>query len=340
MKNNSAIFTALLVAVLFIHAMPALSLEKLSNNEMQEVTGQAGISAAVDEGVMLVQTPTVTIWDAGTRDRFGNPLAVDGHISFRTKALLGINEAFALDIGMPYKGETVTVTDETSPEDSTTRTFSHPLSDMAMVAFAQQSNEPFYTFQTQDIAVYNHGLGGMSQIGDLNLTGLNVFESRASLFPPAAGCGIRGVAGMRGKVGVIELENPDQGLNASFSGIMIGAAFTGDSLPEGPSASSQLDPSTWGFDEGMFELGIPYYYHDDPNQADEQLHAHPFSLDIGGDPDRPGDFQAYIALNAPVRGSIRIQNLSSDNFDMGPVAIDGIRLYKNVVEFPGRGIGN
>lgn len=340
MKKNTAIFTAVLIAVLFSQAMPALSLEKLSNNEMQKVTGQAGISAAVDEGVLFVQTPTITIWDVGTRDRFGNPLAVDGHISYRTKALLGINEAFSLDIGMPYGGETITVTDVISPEDSTTRTFSHPLSDMAMVAFTQQSDEPFYTFQTQDIAVYNHGLGEMSQIGGLNLSGLNVFDSRIGLFPPADGCGIRGVAGMRGQVGLLELENPDQGLNASLSGIMIGAAFTGDTLPEGPSASSQLDPGTWGFDAGMFELGIPYYYHDDPNQEDTHLHTHPFSVDIGGDPDRPGDFQAYIALNAPVRGSIRIRNISSDNFDMGAVAIDGIRLYKNVVEFPGRGIGN
>jgi hypothetical protein len=47
-----------------------------------------------------------------------------------------------------------------------------------------------------------------------------------------------------------------------------------------------------------------------------------------------------VAINAPIKGSIRIENISSSNFDMGPVAIDGIRLYKNVVEFPGRGIGN
>jgi hypothetical protein len=41
-----------------------------------------------------------------------------------------------------------------------------------------------------------------------------------------------------------------------------------------------------------------------------------------------------------MEGSLRIESVSSKGFDLGPIAIDGLRLYKNRIEFPGRGIGH
>lgn len=340
-RKTAAIWTMIAIAALFLHPPAAFSLEALSNEEMRSVTGQAGISAAVDEGVMVIQSPVYIFQDVGTKDRFGNSFAVDGHLSYKTKALLEIKESFGLDIGMAYGGQTITVTDQTGSGD-VSRTFDHPLSDMAMIALAQQSNDPFYTLSVEDISVYNHSLGTDSLIGDLNIAGLDVLESRASFFPTAGAydCGIRAVAGVRTQIPLLELENPDQAVKATFSDVIIGAAFTGDPLPETGSSTNEIDTSTWAFDAGMFELGIPHYYHDDPTQEDTQIHTYPFTLDVTGDSERTGDFKKFIVMNAPMKGSIRVKNISSDNFDMGPIAIDGIRLYKNTIEFPGRGIGN
>lgn len=327
----------MLIAMLFLHAEAALSLEALSNKEMQAVTGQAGISAAIDEGVMVISSPVVTIRDINTKDRFGDDFTVNGHISFRTSAFLAIKEAFEFDIGMPYRDADLTFTDQTA-DGEVTRTFSHPLENLAMIALSQRSNNPTYFISKEDIAVYNHALGEMSQIGDLSMYGINALESRANFFP--YGSGLRTVAGLKAQVDGLVLENPDHQEIASVSGVMIGAAFNGATLPEEPSSTNELDTSTWSFAEGLFELGIPYYYHDNPNQEDTGISSYPFTLDITGDDTRSGNYQVYMAINAPVRGSIRVKNIASNNFEMGSIAIDGIRLYKNYIEFPGRGIGN
>ncbi|MCF8025153.1 MAG: hypothetical protein K9K82_06665 [Desulfobacteraceae bacterium] len=323
--------------MLFLQAQAALALEKLSNKEMRTITGQAGISAAVDNGVMVIYSPLVTIRGVNTKDRYGNDLDIDGHMSFKTSAFLSIQEAFDIDIGRPYGGEELTFTDHTAGGE-VLRTFSHPLSDLAMIALSQASDDPTYILNKENIAVYNHALDEMSQIGDFSLYGLNAMESRANFFP--YGSGLRTVAGIRAQVEGLVLENPNQQKTASATGIMIGAAFEGEALPEGPSSTNELDTSTWSFAEGLFEFGIPYYYHDDPDQEDTEINSYPFTLDITGDETRSGDFQTYMAVKAPIRGSIRIKNVESSNFDMGAIAIDGIRLYKNYIEFPGRGIGN
>mgnify|MGYP006284974347 CR=1 FL=1 len=347
MNKLICLFIGVLSLFVFF-AAPASAIEKLSDAEMHEVTAQAGISVRTGNVSVFLNQQGRQLTDINTYDRFGTALSPNGYVTFDLHSMMILNDTIHMDVGVFNESDaltfTDTYTDETGSSQTVERSFAHPLNNLAMVSLYQEAaGDPEYLIQMDNIAVYNHDLVQESMIGDLNISDILTAESALNLFPPASDngvSGIRGVGGTRIQVDTLKLENPDQHMTASVSGIMMGAAFTGDPLPESESSSSQLDPSTWAFDEGLFQVGIPYYFNDDPEQEDTELNSHPFEFDIVTDDTRSGDFQSYMRLNAPMRGSIRIQNISSDNFDMGAIAIDGIRLYKNVVEFPGRGIGH
>jgi hypothetical protein len=318
-------------------------MEKLTSEEMRSFTGQTGIDFAADQTVFYHYADSIKIEDVGTRNKDGVLLTPDGYLRFTFETLIAADdEIFAVDVGLYDSAGQVEVTDQTST-GPVTRYLDHPWNQLAMVHLAQQTlGSPHYHIKMDDLSVYNHTLSRESLIGDLNIAGIHIHEAVLDLFPATgtSSRGIRGSIGMRAETGGIWFENPGQQMRAAFEGIMVGAAFTGPPLPEAASSTSQVDPGTWGFDTGMFQVGIPCAFHDDPDLVDTTLATHPFSIDFAGDDTRPGDFQTYILVNAPVKGSIRISSISSDNFDMGPVAIDGMRLYKHEIEFPGRGIGN
>jgi len=52
---------------------------------------------------------------------------------------------------------------------------------------------------------------------------------------------------------------------------------------------------------------------------------------------RLGD--GFIALNVPMQGSVRVENVSFGGHDMGPFALDDIMVEKLYIEIPGRGLG-
>lgn len=332
----TSLSACLLLFMLFPIVVPhtAAGLEELSTEEMKDISGQAGISLATDDATFHLYADSIKFQDRGTLDKDGGELSPDGYVRFGYKALLVSEDFFELDIGAFNEGE-LAFTDQTA-DGEVTRTFEHPLNHTAMIFLDQAAgDDPFFNLKIQDISVYNHGLGQETGIGSLDAAGLRLHESRFNLYPPVEGdCGIRGIIGARAEIGNLTYANPDKTTDSKItvSGAMIGGEISG--APE--------DPDAWAFDNGMFELGIPYYYQDDPETEDTELDSHPFTLDVAGvdDGSRPGDFQTFIAIRAPVRGSVRIKNVSSNNFDMGPIAIDGIRVYKNHIEFPGRGIGN
>ncbi|MFW6080878.1 MAG: hypothetical protein ACOC7W_03115 [Desulfosalsimonas sp.] len=330
-----------LAACLLLFMLPLLApdtargLEEMTAREMNKVSGQAGISLATDEATFYLYADSIKFQDKNTLDKDGNELSPDGYVRFGYKALLVAEDFFEIDIGEFNQEDDLEFTDQTS-DGEVTRTFEHPLNHTAMVFLDQSAgDEPFFNLKIQDISVYNHDSEAETAIGNLDAAGISLHESRFNIYPPTdGGCGIRGIIGARAEIGLLEYTNPDKTADSQISaaGAMLGAGFSG--APE--------DPDAWEFDDGMFELGIPYYYHDDPEEEDTELDSYPFTLDITGvdDDSRSGDFQTFIAVRAPVRGSVRVKNISSDNFDTGPIAIDGIRLYKNNIEFPGRGIGN
>ena len=351
MGNRIPTVAALLFLAAFFLPQTAPALKELSKEEMRGLTGQAGITLAADNAVFFYYSDSVKFQDVGTVDMNGTTLSPDGYVTFDVSALLTVDDLFDLGVGVFNQSEQLSFTDQTSAGE-VTRYFDHPLNNTTMIALAHQADEPRLDLSIQNISVYNHNLDdpetevhdpqAESLLGDVDVTNARILESRANLFPPATedASGIRGVGGARMQIESVTYANPNQTAEFSISDIMIGAGFTGDPLPEGPSTTNDIDTTTWAFDTGVFEIGIPYYFHDDPAQEDTTLASYPASLDFATDDTRPDDARPYMAFNAPVRGSIRIKNISSGNFDMGPIAIDGIRLYKNFIEFPGRGIGN
>ncbi|MCF8026650.1 MAG: hypothetical protein K9K82_14330 [Desulfobacteraceae bacterium] len=326
-------------ALLFFSALllfPPLApgMEKLSKEQMRDLTGQAGISLAASDAVFEFWSDSFKIQDVNTLDMDGGTLSPDGYVRFDLHGIMVADDMFEFDVGLFYEEEPLEFNDDISGQDDVIRTFEHPLNNTAMMFLSHSANNPEFEYTLSNISVYNHdtNIQGETVLGDLDVSGANLYESKINIYPPAEDgtSGIRAVAGGRAEIDAVVYKNPEQFENIFISGAMAGSGFSGD-----PS-----DPSAWAFEDGIFELGIPYYYHDDPDQQDTEIHSHPFTLDITTDENRSGDFASYMAINAPMRGSIRIKSVSSDDFDMGPIAIDGMRLYKNYVEFPGRGIGN
>ncbi|MCF8026609.1 MAG: hypothetical protein K9K82_14125 [Desulfobacteraceae bacterium] len=309
-------------------------MEKLSDDQMQDLTGQAGISLAANNAVFEFWSDSFTFQDVNTLDMDSNTLSPDGYVRFDLYGVMVADDMLDFDVGGFYKEEQLQFTDQISGQDDVTRTFEHPLNKTAMVFLSHTANNPEFAYSASSISVYNHdtNIQGETVLGDLDVSGIKLHESRFNIYPPAEDgtSGIRAIAGARAEIGSVVYKNPQQFENIFLSGVMAGSGFSGD----------PADPGAWAFAEGMFELGIPYYYHDDPDQQDTEIHSHPFTLDFGTDTERPGNFDSYMAVSAPMRGAIRVKSVSSDDFDMGPIAIDGMRLYKNYVEFPGRGIGN
>ncbi|MCF8026451.1 MAG: hypothetical protein K9K82_13315 [Desulfobacteraceae bacterium] len=345
MINKAVAIFLVFACLLAVFALPppAICIEELSNAEMQAVTGQAGISAAVDNVPLYLDYNGIKFQDAETIKSDGMVATTPGYVKFDVLGLLLLKNTLDLDIGVFVAQEQLSFEDQTGSDTWVTQNFDHPLNDLAMIALRHGSTGPGSICNFENISVYDHDSGTETLLGALNFSAVQIHESYLHLFPPPVenGVGIRAVGGARVQISSVVYENPAQAASVNISGIMMGAAFTGDELPEGASSTNEIDTSTWAFDTGVFELGIPYYFHDNPDQEDTTLYSYPFSLDITTDDTRSGDFQSYMAINAPVRGAIRIKNVSfSNDSDMGPIAIDGIRMYKNYIEFPGRGIGN
>ncbi|MCF8026633.1 MAG: hypothetical protein K9K82_14245 [Desulfobacteraceae bacterium] len=321
-------------SALFFSAGPTHGMEALSDAQMRNLTGQAGITLAAGDAVFEFWSDAMKFQDVNTLDMDGGTLSPDGYVKYDLHGIMVADDVLEFDAGVFYEEEPLEFNDDISGQDDVTRTFEHPLNNTAMVFLSHTANNPEFEYRASNISVYNHdtNIQGETVLGDLDVSGVNLYESKINIYPPAEDgtSGIRAVAGARAEIGSVVYKNPEQFENIFISGVMAGSGFSGD----------PADPGAWAFEDGMFELGIPYYYHDDPDQQDTELDSHPFTLDFATDAGRPGDFDSYMAINAPMRGSIRVKNISSNDFDMGPVAIDGIRLYKNYIEFPGRGIGN
>lgn len=310
-RTWTVVLGLLLISALFL-PRSAACMEKLDNEEMKGLTGQAGISAASSNVVLEYFNEEIKFEDTHTLDKDGNPLTPNGYVKFGMHALMVSDDLITFDVGV--------------------------FNDLAMVSMTHESlNDPVNFFHLENVSVRNHNTQPPSNtvLGDIQISNIQIFKSRLNLFPPGGSgntCGIQGAGGVRMNMENLVFNNPNDNMSVSVSGAMFGAAFTGS--PE--------NPEDWAFDDGLFCVGSPYYFQDYSGQ--QELGPQPFTFDITHDGSRPGDFQAYMALNLPVQGSIRIQNIASEapdaNFDMGPIAIDGIRLYKNEVEFPGRGIGN
>jgi hypothetical protein len=114
------------------------------------------------------------------------------------------------------------------------------------------------------------------------------------------------------QLGITSLSyNYNASKSLTLSGITFADTFSGDAE----------DPSSW-IPTGSFTLG---------NVAA----GNPASFDIGTDDKE----RTYVAFNLPMSGSVRISNIALGGTDFGPIAIDGIKVEKFLIEIPGRGFG-
>gem|GEM_PF-1032764 len=82
------------------------------------------------------------------------------------------------------------------------------------------------------------------------------------------------------------------------------------------------DPSTWTF-TGPFRVGDLYGGTiDTDNDPSNQAHANPATFDVA-----TVDDKTYVLVNLPLKGSIRMEGVSMNGMDFGPVAIDGIKAH-------------
>ncbi len=73
------------------------------------------------------------------------------------------------------------------------------------------------------------------------------------------------------------------------------------------------------------------------NDSPVWITPNPMSLNIGmrDDPDNLWDGNSYFSLSGGLHGSIRVESIQGQGEEMGPIAIDGIRVKHLKIEFPG-----
>lgn len=325
-----AVMAVMVILIVFISE--AVALERMTNQEMGEVTAQGGITLALDDVVLYNQTPSLTFWDIGTLDSQGRSLA-DGYLTGELEALFSANLTFDLDIG--------------SYDPQGQLLFFGTPGDIAAIRISQESGEAGSSYSYGDIGVWNHQLSEETRLGDFSVTNATLTDSQVKLFTPVTdgSCGVMMLAEFEKSIDSIRFSTTDGNEDdLVLSGVMIGGAISGGDLPEDNHGTVSIDTSSWAFDETMFRIGIPHYEGEPVGMAGHENTTLPFAIDISNAGRAGEDGSMYVAphlaIQAPMEGSFRIQSVSSGDFDFGPIAIDGIRLYKNLIEFPGRGIGN
>ncbi len=169
---------------------------------------------------------------------------------------------------------------------------------------------------TTDIHVDNVDFYG-TNVGSIDVVNLGLSSFHLYLGPHDS-TGIDFELGLRLKADSVEYQyNPAGSL--ALSGIILAQEITG--APE--------NPLLWETN-GEFKIGD--IAHNKPATID-------FQLDTNPDPLSPRYNSGYIAMNLPMEGSFRIQNLTFGSQDFGSIAIDGLEVEKLYIEIPGRGLG-
>ncbi len=327
--------TAILLSIPF----PVLGLEELSNSQLSRITARSGLNLEAAHGVLYLSAVGVGFKDVGTLDPWGSPLGVDGYIYGDLRGIFTLDTEFTMDIGNFLEPDPILVQDDALEGLQVLRSLDHPLNNIPMLFLSQTGGGIHGSFQVTDLRSWDHGSGSEAVLGDLSFSGLSLSDTSLALFAtPVGGAGIRFLASAVVTAETIRFSTLSQENDLLVSGLMLGNSFSGTPLPDDNLGNAPIDTASWALDSGGFNLGIPYYYNDIPGAPDLALTALPLSVDVAGD--REVGPATCLVINAPMEGALRIENVSAKGFDLGPIAIDGLMLYKNLIEFPGRGIGH
>ncbi|SCY10283.1 hypothetical protein SAMN05216233_10414 [Desulfoluna spongiiphila] len=298
---------SLLVALLALPCV-ASGMEALSEHQMKGTTAQAGISIAMDD---------VTFYHHVDAFRLTDPDDPSGYMEFQD-----IESLTTIDVGTSdVNGDNTigcitldlfTVSDATSPING----------------------KPLLYLVGADID-YNKDL----TIGAINVCGTDIGSAAVDnyampsfhLYLGAHDCGVDLEFGARITMDQFSYgTSPDDTL--TLSGITLAGSFT-DNPADTPS-----DPSTWQAG-GEFVLG-------------DIASGNPLTIDVATDTtaswadDADGNpipnprlGSGFIAINMPMEGSLRIENMGFGTNDFGALALDNIQAHKLYIEIPGRGLG-
>jgi hypothetical protein len=215
------------------------------------------------------------------------------------------------------------------------------INNMVMMALIAPDLECNIDFTSQSILFNGANLGSLS-ISNMYFTDFSLMMG-----PHPTGTGIEFSIGSKVSIDNFQFRyrhSSGQPESFSFGKTTLCNSFTDNSsdIPE--------DPKTWK-SSGPFIIGNPSNF-GTFNSA---------SIDIAGDLNQTWNFvdgtgtaysvsnprynSGFIALNLPMSGSIRIENIKfgptgNSATNLGPLIMDGIKVERLSIEIPGRGLGN
>ena len=297
-SNISGVFVALAVFFLFyLSTAPAWGrMEALSDNDMEAVTAQSGVSIALVNVQFDWAAGYVTLYDTDS-DRSVDPDA--GSISLEGMTLInGVAETLE---AMTF--DVYTLDDDTNPLDGQTFTI------------WQSPN----LFQYLNLTIDNLVFCGQS----VGLVEIDNFTTPQQYWTTGAhNSGMDFQYDLEMHLDRFGYTYNTSGTDDTFEliGIHLVGAFDDMSdfdILDDTTWNIPTDPSEWTY-TGVFSIG-------------DIDGGNPATLDIGTD----ASGQTVMQLEMPMSGSMRVENLNFGGNDFGPMAIDGLRVHRLTVTIPG-----
>jgi hypothetical protein len=280
--------------------MGTAELKPMSNAQMDQVRGQAGVSLGVMDASFYVQQEYVRYQDTDT----GSELQLNG-----IKASDGQNGPVTLRVGdVDTNGDGIM-----SP--LMIDVFANP-DGYGVFGFMAPDWDQKLAFEVDELVFCNTPMGRL-EMGRIDVPSWRFLSS-------GHGDGVD--MGLDLAMNVDEFaytyreddpattdQNEAEAL--TFSGIELARTFTANT------ADDPADPSTWQ-SEGRFRIG-------DMN-VDGASTYDPATFDVGVDPDTN---LAQVVMSLPMQGSLRVKSLEMGDQGFGPMAIDGIQVHRMKVRF-------
>lgn len=295
---------SIILLITAIHTAPGASaLEALDQGQMKHAVAQAGISIAMSDVIIENHLGHLTV---------SNPDAPAEYISFQNiHALTTINTGL-----FDMNGDGLT---------------HHLAVDVGVI-----NDQVMFIARNPDFSLTtNMTIGGIdfcgTAIGSLSVQDMTLSNLHLAMGPHAGSNGIDFELEQRLTIGELSY-----GYNSTdsltFTGITLAQSFTG----------GLQAPNSWA-PTGAFTIG-------------DVAGGNPATIDIVADNqtawnftdangvaysvDNPRYNTAYLGLNLPMSGSVRVENISFGGNNMGLLAIDNLNAQKLYIEIPGRGLGN
>jgi len=311
-------FAIFLACILLFPVTAGATLQPLENEELEEVTGQAGIGIGVKD-VQIFQNIGQLNYCA-TDSGYLSLTNVQSDViryNFGTDLAGG---AFYIDAGIC---EVASMDDWDLGTDPTSV-------NKGMLVTKSPDWQQEVSYETSSINFSSDGTGtNTHNLGAFYAGQIRQPSWRQYMAPHESGHGLDMEYDFEMHIDKlsyayrIDSADPSNVQTLSFENIHIGQSFGFGTAGDDPS-----DPTTWRSDIGEFQIGD--MFGDLTSTDKKQQHARPAQIDAG-----VCDFdfldenaQGAYRLRLPFEGSIRFEKVAYGGTDFGPGAIDGIKAYR------------